>query len=114
MPKHVVNGAFLQCTSGSLLSNLVVLPVHRKQIEGQDAANIMDHVPTVNICPFGVCAVTEVACVPATPMPWSPGSPTVTLDGQPALDDPSTTILVCVVGGTITVEDAGQKSVEIP
>ena len=112
MPMHVVNGAKLKCSSGSMPSNLVVPPKHREQIENQFAANIMDHVPAVNICPFGVCAVTEVACVPATPSPWTPGSPTVTLDGQLALNDTST--LVCTVGGTITIESAGQKSVEIP
>jgi Domain of unknown function (DUF4280) len=88
MPMHVVNGAILRCSSDSIPSNLVVLPLHKEQIENQFAANISDHVPAVNICPFGVCAVTEVACVPATPSPWTPGSPTVALDSQPALDDP--------------------------
>lgn len=112
MPMHVVNGAILRCSNGSVPSSLVVLPVHREQIENQFAANIMDHAPLVNICPFGVCATLQGPCVPATPAPWTPGSPTVVLDNQPALDDPS--ILVCTVGGVITVAYAGQSTVEIP
>ena len=112
MPMHVVNGATLVCTLGSMPSNLVVLPVHREQIENQNAANIMDNIPMVNICPFGACATLQGPCVPATPAPWSPGALTVPLDNQPALDNIST--LQCMVGGTITVMDPGQKSVQIP
>ena len=113
MPKHVVNCATLKCSSGSIPSKLIVLPVHREQIENQWAANIMDHVPMVNILPFGVCANTSGGpCTPATPAPWTPGAPTVILDNFPALDDPST--LTCTVGGEITILDPGQHTVEIP
>ena len=112
MPMHVVNSALLICTQGAAPSTLVVLPVHREQIEGQFAANIMDHIPLTNIKPFGVCATLQGPCVPATLAPWAPGSPNVMLDDQPALDDIST--LECMVGGTITVLDPGQTTVEIP
>jgi hypothetical protein len=112
MPLHVVNGAILKCSSGSMTSNLVVLTVHREQIEYQPAANISDHVPTVNICPFGACAQLSGPCVPATPNPWSPGAPTVTLDYQKALD--STSKLICTNGGEITIVYAGEKSDTIP
>jgi hypothetical protein len=112
MPMHVVNGAELICSCGAAPSLLVVLPVHREQIEDQFAANIMDHIPMTNIMPFGACAILEGPCVPATLMPWTPGSPSVMLDDQPALDDIS--ILECMVGGTITVLDPGQTTVEIP
>jgi hypothetical protein len=74
MPMQVVNGATLQCTSGSMTSNLVVLPVHRVQAENQNAANIGDHVPAVNICLFGTCAQLTGPCVPATPSSWAPGA----------------------------------------
>jgi hypothetical protein len=112
MPMHVVNGALLICSCGAAPSALVVLPVHREQIEDQFAANIMDHVPMVNIMPFGACATLQGPCVPATLVPWAPGSPTVMLDDQPALDDVS--ILECLVGGVITVSDPGQTTTEIP
>ena len=109
---HVVNGALLICTLGAAPSALVVLPVHRKQIEDQLAANIMDHIPLTNIMPFGACMALQGLCVPATSAPWAPGSTSVMLDEQPALDNVST--LECMVGGTITVMDPGQTTVEIP
>jgi len=113
MPLHVVNCAVLKCTSGSVTSLLGVLPVHREQIEYQNAANISDHVPIVNIRPFGVCAnLSGGPCVPATPNPWAPGAPTVTLDYQLALD--STSKLVCTVGGVITIVDPGEHTDTIP
>lgn len=112
MPMHVVNGALLRCSCGAEPSRLVVLPVHREQIEDQFAANIMDHIPMANVLPFGACATLQGPCVPATLAPWVPGSPSVTLDDLPALDDIST--LECLVGGTITVLDPGQTTVEIP
>jgi hypothetical protein len=112
MPLHVVNGAILQCTCGAAPSQLVVLPTHREQIEHQYAANIMDCAPMVNIMPFGACAVTEAACVPATVPTWLPGAQTVTLDYQLALDDTCT--LICAVGGVVSVAYAGQSTKTIP
>lgn len=113
MPMHVVNTATLMCTCGSIPSKLVVLPIHREQIEYQYAANIIDCVPLVNILPFGVCAtLLGGPCVPATPGPWQPGSPTVILDNMKALDNIST--LQCMVGGVITVLDPGQHTTMIP
>ena len=112
MPMHVVNGALLVCTECAEPSALIVLPVHHQQLEDQPAANIMDHIPLTNITPFGVCATLHGPCVPATPAPWAPGSSSVMLDKQPALDDIST--LECTVGGTITVREPGQTTVKIP
>jgi hypothetical protein len=112
MPMHVVNGALLICTQGAAPSVLVVLAEHREQIEEEFAANITDHIPLVNIMPFAACAALEGPCVPATLAPWVPGSPSVILDEDPALDDSS--ILECLVGGVITVVDPGQTTVEIP
>ncbi len=129
MPMHVVNSAQLVCSFGTSPSVLVVLPVHREEIQNQFAANIMDYIPMTNIMPFGMCmslanpqvaAATSAAqgvltpqpCVPATASPWTPGSPTVLLDNQPALDNPS--ILMCNWAGVITVADPGQTTTEIP
>jgi hypothetical protein len=55
MPFQVCNGATMMCTMGMAPSTLVVLPVHRVLTDNQPAANIMDHVPMVNIMPFGMC-----------------------------------------------------------
>jgi hypothetical protein len=129
MPNHVCNGAVLKCTMGAAPSSMVVLPLHRTLTSNQPAANINDHVPLVNIMPFGVCqsilnpataAATAAAlgvltpgpCLPNTPAPWVPGSPTVLLDNMPALNKSS--MLTCVAGGMISVEFEGQATHQIP
>ncbi|HEY2023136.1 DUF4280 domain-containing protein, partial [Paraburkholderia sp.] len=107
MPQQVSRGATLQCSFGAAPSSLVVLPVNRVMGEGPPAANIMDHIPLVNVMPFGVCSspanptvaaataaalgvLTPMPCIPATMTPWTPGAPTVLLGNQPSLDNVST------------------------
>src|SRR5512143_3446431 len=106
MPMHVCNGAQLMCSFGLAPSNLVVLPTHLTFTSNQPAANINDHIPLVNIMPFGNCTtvsnptvaaataaalgvLTPMPCVPATPSPWITGAPTVIEDNMPALDNTS-------------------------
>jgi hypothetical protein len=55
MPQQVCNGAMLQCTMGVAPSILTVLPINRVNTTEQPDANIMDHIPLVNIMPFGMC-----------------------------------------------------------
>jgi hypothetical protein len=129
MPMQVVNGAQLMCSFGAAPSNLVVLPVNRRMTDNQPAANIMDYVPMVNITPFGMCmspanpqvaaataaalgVLTPQPCIPATSSPWTPGSPTVLLANQPALNNTSTCI--CHWAGVITIANPGQTDAEIP
>lgn len=112
MPLQVVNGAQLVCTFGSVPSLLTVLPIHREICENQFAANILDHVPVVNIKPFGTCTGLLGPCVPATATPWTPGAVTVLLDNQPALDNVS--VCVCTVGGIVSVMNPGQTRKQIP
>ena len=129
MPMQVVNGAQLTCSFGVAPSTLVVLPVNRVDDGYQPAANIMDHVPMLNIMPFGMCtslANPEVAaataaafgvltpqpCIPATSSPWTPGSATVMLANQPALDDVS--MCTCIWAGVITIISPGQTDAQIP
>lgn len=129
MPMQVVNGAQLQCSFGAAPSNLVVLPVNRHMTDHQPAANIMDHVPMVNILPFGMCqsvanpqvaaataaamgVLTPQPCIPATSSPWAPGSPTVMLANQPTLNN--TSVCMCNWAGTITITNPGQTDEQIP
>ena len=129
MPMHVCNGATLMCAMGMAPSVMVVLPVNRTLTSSQPAANIMDHVPMVNIMPFGMCmspanpvvaaataaamgVLTPMPCVPNTPAPWAPGAPTVLLGNMPTLDN--THMLNCVWGGVITVSVPGQFTEMIP
>lgn len=112
MPMQVVNGAQLVCSFGSAPSLLTVLPVHRVLCGNQLAANISDHVPGVNILPFGTCSALSGPCVPATVAPWTPGAVGVPLDGQPALDNVS--VCPCTVGGVVSVLNPGQTQTAIP
>jgi hypothetical protein len=129
MPLQVVNGAMLQCSFGMAPSSLVVLPVNRTLVGNQPAANIMDHVPMMNIMPFGMCqsianptvaaataaalgVLTPMPCIPATAAPWVPGSPTVLIGNQPALN--STSQCMCNWAGVIAVSNPGQTDTQIP
>ncbi|GAB7528380.1 hypothetical protein PS3A_07880 [Pseudomonas sp. 3A(2025)] len=93
------------------------------------AANIMDHIPLVNILPFGMCqsmanpmviaataaalgVPTPMPCIPMTMAPWIPGAPTMLLGSMPALDANCT--LMCTWGGMIKVGFAGQVQLLIP
>ncbi len=129
MAQQVVNGAQMQCTMGSTPASLIVLPVNRVNAENQPAANIMDHKPMVNIPTFGPCkslafpatasatsaalgVLTPMPCVPMTTAPWMPGSPTVMIGGQPALNN--TSKCMCNWAGVISITNAGTTKTNIP
>jgi hypothetical protein len=126
---HVVNGALLQCSFGVAPSSLVVLPVNRMLSSNQPAANILDHIPMVNIMSFGACmsianpavaaatsaalgVLTPMPCIPMTMSPWVPGSPTVLLANMPVLNNTST--CMCMWGGVVTVAMPGQVTEMVP
>jgi hypothetical protein len=129
MPKQVVNGALLQCSFGVAPSSLVVLPLNKTMEGGVPAANIMDHIPMVNIMPFGMCSsianptvasataaalgvLTPMPCIPNTAAPWVPGSPTVLIGNMPALND--TSKCMCLWAGVISITFPGQVTIDIP
>ena len=129
MPQHVCNGAGTMCSFGMAPSTLIVLPINRVLTSSQPAANIMDHVPIVNVVPFGMCmaptnptvitataaaqgVLTPMPCIPVTPAPWVPGSPTVLEGGMPVLNN--TSQLMCTWGGVITISMPGQLTEEVP
>lgn len=129
MPLETVNTATLACTFGMAPSTLMVLPTHRTMAGYQPAANIMDHAPMVNILPFGMCmslanptvaaataaawgVLTPMPCIPNTPAPWVPGSPTVILDNLPALNN--TSKCMCAWAGVISILVPGQVTVMEP
>ncbi len=129
MGQQVVSGATLQCTMGLAPGTLNVLPVGRVNAGGPPAATIMDNKPFANIAPFGMCTslanptvasataaalgvLTPMPCVPNTPAPWMPGSPTVKIGMFPALNNSSKAM--CVFGGSISVVVPGQFTVQVP
>ena len=130
MPQQVCMGAQMMCSFGMAPSDLVVLPAGKMTFTNEmPDANIMDHIPLVNIMPFGACmslanpevasataaalgVLTPMPCVPVTPAPWVPGAETVLLGNFPSLDNISQ--LECTWGGVITFVDPGEETVMIP
>jgi Domain of unknown function (DUF4280) len=122
-------GATLQCSFGAAPSTLAVLPVNRTLTSNVPAANIMDHVPMVNIMPFAMCTspanpmvaaataaalgvLTPMPCIPVTPAPWVPGAPTVLINNMPALNN--TSKLMCNWAGVIQIVAPGQFTHMVP
>ena len=129
MGQPVAMGAVLMCSMGVAPSTLVVLPTKMVNAEQKPLATIMDHMPFVNILPFGVCmsianpitaaqtaaalgVLTPGTCTPVTPAPWVPGSPTVMIGNLPALN--ATSQCNCIYGGVIKVQFAGTTTETIP
>lgn len=113
--------AMLKCSFGMAPSSLIVI-VPTVLAESKPAANIMDHIPLANIMPFGMCqslanpmvaaataaalgVLTPMPCIPVTPAPWVPGSPTVMLRKMPALN--STSKCMCAWAGVIEITSPG-------
>lgn len=128
MPTQVVMGASLRCSFGSAQAKLVVLPSKRTHTEGHLTANIMDHLPIVNIPPFGMCSsvanpqvaaataaafgvLTPMLCVPVTLTPWTPGASKTLIGKLPALG--SQAICNCSWAGIIEVTDPCTQKTEI-
>ena len=126
---QVCMGAMMQCSFGVAPSSLVVLPKNMVFTDQVPDANIMDHVPLVNIVPFGMCTslanptvaaataaalgvLTPMPCIPNTPAPWVPGAPNVLLGNFPTLDN--TSKLMCVWAGVIQFITPGEMTVMVP
>ncbi len=128
MPPVVVNGAALMCSMALPpgAGVLTVLPTRRLNVGGQPAATTMDYAPMVNVGSFGMCSapsnpqvaaataaasgvLTPQPCIPVIAAPWTPGTPTVLVGGQPTLT--STCQCMCAWGGMITITNPGQLTV---
>jgi hypothetical protein len=124
----VCGGAMTRCSFGIAPSVLNVMP-QNKTMTSMPLANIMDNKPLVNIMPFGMCqsmanptvaaataaalgVLTPMPCVPVVAGPWAPGSPTVLVANQPALNNSSQCF--CTWGGVINISFAGQVTIQIP
>lgn len=122
-------GAVMMCNFGIAPSTMSVLPINRTLTSKVPAANIMDHVPFLNIMPFGMCitpsnpmvaaataaamgVLTPMPCIPVTTAPWIVGAPTVLLGNMPALNN--TSKLMCMWGGMISIILPGQFTEMIP
>jgi hypothetical protein len=129
MATLVTNNATIQCSFGTTPSQLLITPENRTSGSQMAAATIMDNVPMKNIMPFGMCttltnpqvaAATSAAqgvltpqpCIPVTSAPWTPGSSNILINKKPAINNTCT--LMCNWGGVISVQNAGQQTVNVP
>lgn len=129
MATLVTNNATIKCSFGTTPGQLLIPPEGRTSGVNMPAATIMDNIPLKNIMPFGMCttlsnpqvaAATSAAqgvltpqpCMPVTTAPWTPGSATVLIGNKPALNNTCT--LMCTWGGVISVQSAGQQTVNVP
>ena len=129
MGQQVCMGAMMQCSFGMAPSSLCVLPTKMVMTSKMPAATIMDHIPLVNVLPFGMCTspanpmvaaataaalgvLTPMPCIPMTTAPWLPGSPTVLLGKIPALNASSK--CMCNWAGVISITSPGQVTELIP
>ena len=128
MAIHCCTGGMMMCTMGMAPSTFNATP-KMVMTGNMPAGNIMDHVPMMNIPPFGMCqspanpmvaaataaalgVLTPMPCIPATVAPWTPGAPTVLVANMPALNNSSQ--LMCMWAGTITFTNPGQQTEMIP
>lgn len=119
MQIFVGNLTMLMCSNGVAPGQLIVLPT--KMVIGSSSipmAAIDDHIPILNILPFGMCnsmanpmvasataaalgVLTPMPCIPMTSAPWTPGHDSVKIGGIPALTH--TCKLQCMWGGSIQI-----------
>lgn len=128
MATAVCMGAMCACSFGMVPAPLVVTPENRTVTGVMPLATIMDCVPVKNITPFGMCVslanpqvaaataaalgvLTPMPCLPVTPAPWAPGSPTVLIGNKPALNN--TCKLMCAWGGVIQITNPGTMTVQV-
>jgi len=125
----VVMGATMQCTFGVAPSTLSVTSNQQTMAGGPPAATIMDNAPMANIPPFGMCmtpsnpqvaaataaalgVLTPQPCIPVITGPWAPGSATVLINNQPALN--LNCKAMCAWGGVISIISPGETTVTVP
>lgn len=129
MSMLVTAGAAMQCSFGLAPSVLNVLPDKCVLCNSKPVANIMDNKPMMNILPFGMCqslanpqvaaataaalgVLTPMPCIPVIPAPWAPGSLTVLVKGQPAVNNSCK--LMCAYAGVIQFTFPGQANTMVP
>lgn len=127
MKPVVVQGTLLKCSFGSMPAPIMVLP-DKKVNAVLPAAVKSDHVPLVNILPFGMCSnpanpmviaataaalgvPTSAPCIPCTLQEWGGVCGTVKICGREAIHTDSK--LCCLYGGEIRIAAPVQPTVLI-
>lgn len=117
MKPVVIQGSLLKCSFGNVPTPLMVLP-DKKVNAMMPVAVKTDHIPLLNILPFGMCSnpanpmvvaataaalgvLTPMPCIPCTLQDWSEPCKKVKVRGTEAITMDSK--LQCVYGGNIQV-----------
>lgn len=118
-------GAILKCSFGNAPSALMILPDKKVNCMLPVAVK-EDHIPILNILPFGMCSnpanpmviaataaamgvLTPVPCIPATASDWSSPKSNVKIKDKEAITSDSK--LTCMWGGSIEIKFPGQIKV---
>lgn len=125
MKPLIVQGTLLKCSFGNAPTPMMVLP--DKKVNAMFPVAVKsDHIPLLNILPFGMCSnpanpmvaaataaalgvLTPVPCIPCTMQEWSGFCEKVKVHGAEALNMDSK--LSCLYGGNIQVAAPVQPTV---
>lgn len=97
--------SMIRCSAGTVPLPIQLPMGHGVTSKDMALLNANDHVPMLNIMPFGICKNKPVlppganVCIPVTPMAWRDGDTHCFVSGAPALTKDS--CLTCMMGGTI-------------
>ena len=103
--KYVPSNVFLKCDKGTTPCRLQVVRPRAKLYGEEQWATENDAVPNVNVTTFGVCSITQKACVPAT-VRWQntlQSALKVMVQGAPESPLVNDSFLPCTVGGKIDI-----------
>ena len=117
MSKGTCMTSLLKCSCGTVPSPLLVQLVNGVTLTKLPAANALDHVPFLNIVPFGMCTSTmnpmvkaasgsPMPCIPVTLFPWNETATKVKIRGIPSVTEKSE--LKCLWNGSISIEFTSQ------
>lgn len=127
MKPIVIQGTLLKCNFGNLPAPIMVLP-DKKVNSMLPVAVKSDHIPILNILPFGMCSnpanpmvlaataaalgvLTPVPCIPCTVNAWSKACSKIKIHGKEAINMDSQ--LKCLYGGNIQITAPVQPTVLI-
>ncbi len=117
MKPIVVQGTILKCSFGNVPTPIMVLSGHKVK-SMMPVAVKTDHIPLMNILPFGMCSnpanpmviaataaafgvFTPAPCIPCTTQDWTKPCTKVKADGTEVINMDSQ--LECLYGGSIKV-----------
>lgn len=125
MKPIVTQGTILKCSFGNMPAPIMVLP-DKKVKSMLPVAVKSDHIPLLNILPFGMCSspanpmvaaataaafgvLTPVPCIPCTLRDWTKPCDKVKVHGKEVINMDSG--LQCLYGGDIEVTVPAQPTV---